>query len=144
MSIESATGFIPLFETGGRDNRFLGIRVKMTPLYEYGATAGRSGHAGVAGRGRHAADEGATRRRRCRRSAGVGPVARIVVVTSSPPFVEGGHLSSRASWCALPEAGHGAELLVTPQNRFGRQGAAYLAAWLTDVGMAADGGPSTR
>ena len=28
----------------------------------------------------------------------------------------------------------------TPQNRFGRQGAAYLATWLTDVGMAQDGG----
>ena len=34
ISIESATGFIPLFETGGRDNRFLGVFVKMTPLYE--------------------------------------------------------------------------------------------------------------
>ena len=41
---------------------------------------------------------------------------------------------------ALREAGHGAELVVTPQNRFGRQGAAYLATWLTDVGMAQDGG----
>jgi glycosyltransferase involved in cell wall biosynthesis len=30
-------------------------------------------------------------------------------------------------------------VLVTPQNRFGRQGAAYLATWLTDVGMTADG-----
>ncbi len=34
ISIESATGFIPLFETGGRDNRFLGVFVRMTPLYE--------------------------------------------------------------------------------------------------------------
>jgi hypothetical protein len=34
ISIESATGFIPLFETGGRDNRFLGVNVRMTPLYE--------------------------------------------------------------------------------------------------------------
>ncbi len=34
LSIESATGFIPLFETGGRDNRFLGVFVRMTPLYE--------------------------------------------------------------------------------------------------------------
>ena len=32
--------------------------------------------------------------------------------------------------------GHDAELVLTPQNRFGRQGGAYLAAWLTDVGMA--------
>jgi hypothetical protein len=34
ISIESATGFIPLFETGGRDNRFLGIYVRLAPLYE--------------------------------------------------------------------------------------------------------------
>ena len=34
ISIESTSGFIPLFETGGRDNRFLGIFVKMKPLYE--------------------------------------------------------------------------------------------------------------
>ncbi len=34
LSIESASGFIPLFETGGRDNRFLGVFVRMTPLYE--------------------------------------------------------------------------------------------------------------
>jgi hypothetical protein len=34
ISIESSTGFIPLFETGGRDNRFLGVFVRMTPLYE--------------------------------------------------------------------------------------------------------------
>ena len=31
--------------------------------------------------------------------------------------------------------------MVTPQNRFGRQGAAYLATWLTDVGLAADNRP---
>jgi glycosyltransferase involved in cell wall biosynthesis len=37
---------------------------------------------------------------------------------------------------ALQEAGHSSALLVTPQNRFGRQGAAYLAAWCTDVGVA--------
>ncbi len=35
---------------------------------------------------------------------------------------------------ALREAGHGAEIVVTPQNRFGRQASAYLATWLTDVG----------
>ncbi len=34
LSIESTSGFIPLFETGGRDNRFLGVFVRMTPLYE--------------------------------------------------------------------------------------------------------------
>lgn len=37
---------------------------------------------------------------------------------------------------ALREEGHEAELVLTPQNRFGRQGAAYLAAWLTDVEFA--------
>lgn len=34
ISIESQSAFIPLFETGGKDNRVLGIFVKMTPLYE--------------------------------------------------------------------------------------------------------------
>jgi glycosyltransferase involved in cell wall biosynthesis len=69
-------------------------------------------------------------------------MARIAVVTSSPPFVEGGHLViARELVRACRAAGHDADLVVTPQNRFGRQGAAYLAAWLTDVGVAADGGP---
>ncbi len=34
LSIESESGFIPLFENGTRDNRFLGIFVRLTPLYE--------------------------------------------------------------------------------------------------------------
>ena len=34
---------------------------------------------------------------------------------------------------ALREAGHEAEIIVTPQNRFGHQFSAYLATWLTDV-----------
>ncbi len=34
---------------------------------------------------------------------------------------------------ALREAGHEAQIIVTPQNRFGRQASAYLATWLTDV-----------
>jgi glycosyltransferase involved in cell wall biosynthesis len=34
---------------------------------------------------------------------------------------------------ALREAGHDANILVTPQNRFGRQASAYVATWLTDV-----------
>lgn len=34
---------------------------------------------------------------------------------------------------ALRDAGHEASILVTPQNRFGRQASAYLATWLTDV-----------
>ena len=62
---------------------------------------------------------------------------RVAVVTSTPWFVEGGHLvMARALVHALREEGHDAELVLTPQNRFGRQGGAYLAAWLTDVGMA--------
>ncbi len=66
---------------------------------------------------------------------------RIAVVTSSQPFVEGGHLViARELVQACRDQGHAAELVVTPQNRFGRQGAAYLSAWLTDVGQAADGG----
>jgi len=67
---------------------------------------------------------------------------RVLVVTSSPPFVEGGHLViARELVRACRESGHEADLVVTPQNRFGRQGAAYAAAWLTDVARAADGGP---
>jgi glycosyltransferase involved in cell wall biosynthesis len=64
-------------------------------------------------------------------------VATILVATSSPPFAEGGHMvMARELVRALEEAGHSASLLVTPQNRFGRQGAAYLAAWCTDVEVA--------
>lgn len=37
---------------------------------------------------------------------------------------------------ALEECGHQASLVITPQNRFGRQGSAYLAAWCTDVTIA--------
>jgi glycosyltransferase involved in cell wall biosynthesis len=61
---------------------------------------------------------------------------RVAVVTSTPLFVEGGHLvMARALVQALRDCGHEAELVLTPQNRFGRQGGAYLAAWLTDVGI---------
>ena len=42
---------------------------------------------------------------------------------------------------ALRVAGYDAALLLTPQNRFGRQASAYLATWLTDVGLAHDGKP---
>ena len=41
---------------------------------------------------------------------------------------------------ALRDAGHSADVIVTPQNRFGRQASAYLATWFTDVGSA-DGKP---
>ena len=68
-------------------------------------------------------------------------MARVAVVTSSPPFVEGGHLViARELVRACRESGHEADLIVTPQNRFGRQGAAYTATWLTDVGVGGDGG----
>ncbi len=64
-------------------------------------------------------------------------MATIVVVTSSPPLAEGGHLvMARELVRALNEEGHEAGLVVTPQNRFGRQASAYLAAWCTDVGLA--------
>ena len=65
---------------------------------------------------------------------------RIAVVTSDVPFVEGGHrVIARALVSALEEAGHRAELLTTPQNRFGRQVSAYAATWLTDVQFTGDG-----
>lgn len=61
---------------------------------------------------------------------------RVVVVTSAPLFVEGGHLViARSLVQALREEGHEATMVLTPQNRFGRQGAAYLATWFTDVGL---------
>ena len=64
-------------------------------------------------------------------------MATIAVVTSSPPFAEGGHLvMARELVRALKEEGHQAGLIVTPQNRFGRQASAYLAAWCTDVQLA--------
>jgi len=44
---------------------------------------------------------------------------------------------------ALREAGHTADIVVTPQNRFGRQASAYLATWFTDVGST-DGQPIDR
>jgi len=61
---------------------------------------------------------------------------RIVVVTSDVPFVEGGHLTiARSTLRALQEAGYEADLVLTPQNRFGRQFRAYLANRFTDVGL---------
>ena len=69
-------------------------------------------------------------------------MATIAVVTSSPPFAEGGHLvMARELVRALREAGHQAGLVVTPQNRFGQQGSAYLAAWCTDVQLAHEEAP---
>jgi glycosyltransferase involved in cell wall biosynthesis len=61
-------------------------------------------------------------------------MSRIAVVTSSPPMVEGGHMTiARALVQALRAEGHRAEVVVTPQNPFGRQASAYIATWLTDL-----------
>lgn len=67
-------------------------------------------------------------------------MARIAVVTSAPPLADGGHLViARSLVGALQEAGHEAGLVTTPSNRFGRQAAAYLANWCTDVGQTGKG-----
>jgi glycosyltransferase involved in cell wall biosynthesis len=51
-------------------------------------------------------------------------------------MAEGGHMViARALVSALRDEGHRADIIVTPQNRFGRQAAAYVATWLTDLGM---------
>ncbi len=61
-------------------------------------------------------------------------MSRVAVVTSSPPFGEGGHLViARSLVSALRCAGHDAEVVLTPSHRFGRQASAYVATWLTDV-----------
>jgi glycosyltransferase involved in cell wall biosynthesis len=66
---------------------------------------------------------------------------RVAVVTSSPPMTEGGHMViARALVAALRTEGHDADIVVTPQNRFGRQASAYIATWLTDV-TSSDGRP---
>ncbi|MFB0566885.1 MAG: glycosyltransferase family 4 protein [Candidatus Aminicenantaceae bacterium] len=58
----------------------------------------------------------------------------VAVVTSDVPFVEGGHLIiARSAVEALKKFGIEAELILTPQNRFGRQFRAYLANRFTDV-----------
>jgi glycosyltransferase involved in cell wall biosynthesis len=67
-------------------------------------------------------------------------MSRVLVVTSSPPFAEGGHLvMARSLVRALREVGHDASLLLTLQNRFGRNTSSYLASWLADVGLTNDG-----
>ena len=75
-------------------------------------------------------------------SAPNGQARRIVVVTSDVPFVEGGHrVIARELTRALEREGHRAELVTTPQNRFGRQFAAYVANLMTDVGETGGGEP---
>jgi glycosyltransferase involved in cell wall biosynthesis len=69
-------------------------------------------------------------------------VSRVAVVTSSPPLTEGGHLViARAIVDTLRVMGHEADLVTTPQNRFGRQASAYMATWMTDVGIDGAGRP---
>jgi glycosyltransferase involved in cell wall biosynthesis len=61
-------------------------------------------------------------------------MAVLAVVTSSPPGIEGGHLTiARALVAAAAESGHKAHLIVTPDYGFGRQTRSYWAAWKTDV-----------
>ncbi len=61
-------------------------------------------------------------------------MAVVAVVTSSPPDVEGGHLVIARSLVAAARAeGHDAHLVITPDYGFGRQAAAYLATWRTDI-----------
>ena len=67
---------------------------------------------------------------------------RILVVTSGALFVRGGHMViAEETSAALRAAGYLSEVMITPQNRFGRQLSAYGATWLTDVGETADGQP---
>jgi glycosyltransferase involved in cell wall biosynthesis len=67
-------------------------------------------------------------------------MANVLVVTSAPPLVEGGHLViARSLEQALRDAGHQAAIVTTPSNRFGRQGSAYLANWMTDVRQTGSG-----
>ena len=69
-------------------------------------------------------------------------MSRVAVVTSSPPLTEGGHLViARSIVDTLQAMGHQADLVTTPQNRFGRQASAYLATWMTDVGQDGAGRP---
>ncbi len=65
---------------------------------------------------------------------------KILVATSDVPFVKGGHrVIAFALIQALRDAGHDAELLTTPTNRFGRQFAAYAATRFTDVELTGAG-----
>src|SRR5690348_16951023 len=69
-------------------------------------------------------------------------MARIAVVTSTPPLAEGGHMViARSLARALEESGHQAGVVTTPQNRFGKLASSYVATWFTDVGRTGDGQP---
>jgi glycosyltransferase involved in cell wall biosynthesis len=65
---------------------------------------------------------------------------KILVATSDVPFIKGGHrVIASALIQALRDAGHDAELLTTPTNRFGHQFAAYVATRFTDVELTGAG-----
>ena len=64
-------------------------------------------------------------------------MSRILVVTSSAPFVRGGHMViAEETVAALRRAGHEAQIFETPTNRFGRQFDAYEATRLTETARA--------
>jgi glycosyltransferase involved in cell wall biosynthesis len=67
---------------------------------------------------------------------------RVLIVTSDVTFVEGGHLTiARNTVQAFRQQGIDADLVLTPQNRFGQQFRAYLANRFTDVELDGLGRP---
>ena len=61
-------------------------------------------------------------------TSGPDGMARVAVVTSTPPNVEGGHMViARALVTAITEAGHDAGLITTPSHPFGQQASEYVA-----------------
>lgn len=70
---------------------------------------------------------------------------RILIATSALPFAAGGNrVIAEELLRTAREAGHQAEILITPQNPYGRQCAAYLANRLTEVRRGDDGLPVDR
>jgi glycosyltransferase involved in cell wall biosynthesis len=64
-------------------------------------------------------------------------MAVLAIVTSSPRSVDGGHLViARSLATAARECGHEAYVVITPDCPFGRQVAAYVDTWQTDVNLA--------
>ena len=69
-------------------------------------------------------------------------MSRITIVTSHPTLSQGGHLViTQALERALREAGHEAEIIYTPEARFGALASAYWTTWRTDVRHAHSGLP---
>jgi glycosyltransferase involved in cell wall biosynthesis len=70
---------------------------------------------------------------------------RILIATSALPFSGGGNrVIAQELLRTARQAGHQAEILITPQNPYGRQCAAYLATLLTDVSQGDDGSAIDR